>query len=144
MHIQKIESTLTETLRTSLQNYIQAWHKIPQDIDLENLTIERIRYVMNWGLKTAPEEGFILEFGSHRELLAKSELGRSIEAYKELINEQNENAMLFGKDVVTNDLWYEYPVIYGELDATFDDIEDYEKGGKYAGNEYQNFRNKYD
>lgn len=144
MHIHKMENELRKQIRTSLQQYILAWHKIPKNIDVEHIAIKRIRYVMNWGLKTAPEVGYIIEFESHKELLGASELGLSTEEFKRAINEQNENGLLFGKDVVTNQLWYEYPVIYGELDDTFDDVEDYELGGKYAGNEYKSFTTKYD
>lgn len=144
MKIDKLEKDLLGSLIETLKNYINAWHKIPVGLDVNNLTIRRVRYVKDWGLKTAPEDAFLIEFNSHKELLGRSELGLTVEAFKVLIKEQNNNGLLFGKDFVTHQGWYEYPVIYGSLDSTFDDIEDYEKDGKYEAKKYKNFGKKYD
>ncbi|MED2737585.1 hypothetical protein [Bacillus toyonensis] len=148
MRIDKLEKGLFETLEHSLRNYINAWHKIPGDMDVNDLNISRVRYVKEWGLKTAPEDGFIIEFStdsdSYRELLGRSELSLTTKEFKTIIQEQNENGLLFGKDVTTKQMWYEYPVIWGTLDNIFDDEYYYENDGKYASNEYANFGMKYD
>lgn len=144
MIIDKLEKNILDSLIETLKNYVNAWHKIPADLDVNHLIIHRVRYVKDWGLKTAPEDAFLIEFNSHKELLGRSELGLAVEAFKVLIKEQSDNGLLFGKDFVTHQEWYEHPVIYGRLDSTFDDIEHYEKDGKYEGSKYTDFVKKYD
>lgn len=148
MKINKLDDELFISLESSLKEYILAWHKIPTDIDVEQIQIDRIRYVKEWGTRTEPEDGFILEFGTasdhHRELLARSELNLKKEQFKTLLEEHNQNGLQFGKDFVTNTEWYEHPVVWGTLDDLFDEAEYYEHGGKYEGADYLAFEKKYD
>lgn len=146
MIIDKIDKDIYETLIQSVKNYIRAWHKIPHDIDVDNLNISRIRYIKEWRITS--EDGFIIEYDTdsdlYRELLGRSELGLTTDQYKILIKEQNENGLLLGKDIVTNQGWYEYPVVFGSLDEVFDDVEYYQEDGKYVGDNYLSFGRKYE
>lgn len=143
MKIDKLEEGLYHSLEESLRNYIGAWSKIPNDIDLNNLNISRIRYVKEWGKRTEPEDGFIIEFSTKsntfKELLGRSELNLTLQEYKISIQEQNNSGLLFGKDITTNQFWYEYPVIWGTLDKVFDESYLYEAGGRYEGQNYRDF-----
>ncbi|WP_088361901.1 hypothetical protein [Bacillus cereus] len=148
MKIDKLEEGMFELIEESLRKYIGAWSKIPSDIDLNNLNIIRIRYVKEWGKRTDPEDGFIIEFStkdnSYKELLGRSELNLTSPEYKDSIEEQNKNGLLFGKDITTKQFWYEYPVIWGTLDKVFDDSYLYEDGGRYEGRNYIDFGMRFD
>lgn len=121
--------------------------EIPDDISIENLKIKRVRFVKEWGKKGETEKAYIVEIETeqnyYRELLSESELDLSIVEHKGNIEIQNENYMLFAKDFMVNDKWYEYPVIYGELDGTFDKECDYKLGGKYSTDDYEDFDDKW-
>lgn len=140
-----VEKSLIERTMTA---YLKSWFKKPLDIDADNLNIERIRYVQQWGTKTEPEDGFIVEFRTeenrHRELLGRSELGLSVNEFKEKLNVQQKNGIGFGKLFVTNQTWYEYPVVWGVLDQLFDEERDYTGNGIFSGDDYLRFGGKYD
>lgn len=86
-----------------------AWHKIPQDIDVEHLNIKRIRYVKEWGLKITPEDAFIIEFDSHKDLLGRSELGLTAKEFASSIKTQNNNGLLYGMNIL----------LFGECSTVF-------------------------
>lgn len=145
MEIKKIESDLLKTIQSSIRNYLYALLKNPNESYIENLNVKRIRYVKDW-LDDSTEDAFIIEVSAKNEiwLLSRSELGLTIEEYKKLIHEQNQSGLSLGKDFLTHQVWYEFPIVWGSLDDIFDDIPDYEDGGKYAGNNYTTFKMKYD
>lgn len=58
------------------------------------------------------------------------------------LSERNDFTYNFLKDVLCHQLWYEYPVIWGETDSIFDKKTDYEPGGKYSGTDYKKFNMK--
>lgn len=142
--IEKIEIELRELIISSLKKYIYAWHKTPKGLDIENLEIKRIRYVMKWGKIDSPEDAFIIEFNSRKDVLSRSELGLSTEEFKSLIEKHNQEGILFAKTFISVQEWYEYPVVFGELDPTFDDAKCYEEGGMYEGNDYTTFKKRND
>lgn len=148
MEINKLEQNIFELLASTMKSYISAWYKIPTDINLERLNIERVRYMKEWGLKDALEDAFIVEISTetdrYRVILARSELGLTTEHFKKIFKEQSENGLLFIKDIIVHQEWYEYPVIWGNLDKVFDDIDLYEKNGKYEKDNYIDFKKKYD
>lgn len=148
MIIEKLESEKKDKIYDAIKNYISAWFKIPSDIDVNNLNIERIRFVKEWGQKDNKEFAYIIEFHTktdfHRELLSESELDLTVAEHKKNIKIQNENYMLFAKDVLVHDMWYEFPVVYGELDTDFDDTEYYDVGGKYFADNYRDFTMRYE
>lgn len=148
MIIEKLESEKKDKIYDAIKNYISAWLKIPSDIDVNNLNIERIRFVKEWGPKDNKEFAYIIEFHTktdfHRELLSESELDLTVDEHKKNIKIQNENFMLFAKDVLVHDMWYEYPVVFGELDTDFDDTEHYDVGGKYFNDNYRDFKMRYE
>lgn len=137
MHINRISEPLKGTLLTAVQRYFSSWHEIPADVDVENLNVERIRYIADWsdsgdGLN---DDAFIFEIetetDSYREVISRSDLHLTVEEFKVLLEEENKDGRMFGKEVVANQSWYEYPVIYGELDDTFDTEAQYAAGGTY-------------
>lgn len=140
MEINKLEKDLFEKIKLSLRNYLIACYKIPTNIDVDNLNIKRIRYVKEWGLN---ESAFIIEVGSSRFLLSFRELGFTTEEFIILIKEQNQNGLLLIKSIITHQEWYEYPVIWGNIDNTFDDNYLYDKDGKYGDDNYINFGKLY-
>lgn len=143
MKIEKLDNHMYDLIVSTLKNYVKARYRNQEELDVENLVIRRIRFIKHWGLRNAPEDGFILEFtsplGRHKDLLGRSELGRSAEEIKASLDKQQQDGLLFGKSFTTNQDWFEYPVVWGELDSTFDDTRQYTAGGKYESAEYLGF-----
>lgn len=148
MLINKLEKNILEMIKSSLKNHIESWYKIPKDINTNNIKIERIRYIKDYGLKNSSEDGFIVEFSTtydyYKVVLGRSELGLNVEEFKISNDIQNKNGLSLGKNLISSQFWYEYPLVWGSLDKTFDDEYCYEKGGKYEGYNYTTFGMRYD
>lgn len=147
MFIEKIDEEVKEVIFKTLENYINAWFFIPEDIEPDNLNIKRIRYVKEWGFEESPEDGFIVEFSTkennYKELLGRSELGMNTPQLKEIIETQSKTWLLSAKDFLSTQEWYKYAVIYGELDNLFDNQKDYKENGDYSGENYLEFEKRY-
>lgn len=144
MKIDKIEPELLNLLKESIKNYVNAWYEIPKDLDVNNITIKRIRYIKKFGTEDNFEEAFIIEFSKYKEILCRSEIGCDTAEFKQILNDEDNFPLRFSKVFVSNQTWYEYPVIYGTLNNTFDDLEDYQNGGIYQSKNYFDFKIKYD
>lgn len=126
MEIDMIGSHLFNKIEQALNRYLRSWYLLPSYIDLDLLYIERIRLIDCWEVGNQKELAYIIEYAGDDEvlhcILSESELKFTIVEHKLLMeNEEYQNK----KDYYSNNYWYQYPVVYGPLDNTYDSIDNY-------------------
>ena len=144
MFINKIDNELLNTLEKTIKNAINSWYDIPSDLANNQYKLERIRFVHDW--RKESNIAYIFEIHTedniYMELFSVEELNKTVEEYIKMYKEQNELFITFAKEILVNQFWYDYPVIWGTLDKTFDKKEDYQNDGKYASDDYVSFLKK--
>lgn len=148
MKIKKLSEDKYKQIKLAVKAHISAWYKIPKDLDLDNLNTVRVRYVKKWSEIPKDYSAYIIEIRTrtnyYKLILSESELVDNREFHVNLITEQSVTGVDFAKTLLCSDLWYEYPVIYGELDENFDNVIHYLAEGMYCADNYLEFESLYE